>query len=392
MKRVLVFTGWYPSPDNPTQFVFVQQQVHILNKILPTLTGEKWEFIVWNELMPTDLFNHCFRKNAINTIWDDEGITVLKRQSILISYRIPFNQDRLTLKSMGNTYQNVIQYFGGEPDLIWCVTLSSAVLWNRFQVQNKLRFPFILQEHSNPLSMHLKYPWNRVHSQEMLKNVLKVIIVAERQFKEFKDLDETCEPELLWNSVSEYFLKERVALISNSPFVFLFVGRISAEKGLIRLVKAARKLDQKGARFIFKIIGAGPEEKMLKFLIETYKISNRFEWLGSKSPEEISYLMDSCHVFVLPSFYENCPVALLEAQVKGLPCVCTVNGASEKVLLSGNGIAVEDNGDGDELVGALLKMIETYPYYDQNGIRSRSLSKFAPEVFAKRMLKIFALS
>jgi len=107
------------------------------------------------------------------------------------------------------------------------------------------------------------------------------------------------------------------------------------------------------------------------------------------SSSEISKTLDTVHCFVLPSLYENCPVALLEAQVKGLPCVCTINGASEKVMLPGNGIAVADNGEGDELAVALLQMISTYSSYDRVGIRRRSIAEFAPEVFAKKMHKVF---
>ncbi|MBX2912903.1 MAG: glycosyltransferase [Cyclobacteriaceae bacterium] len=390
MKRILVFTGWYPSVENATQYTFVRQQVAMMNKYLPLTTNEKWKFVVWNKPAPTDIFNHLMRRPAKVSVWKDEEISIFTHQSVLLSHRLPMDQSFIHLRDMYTQFPSVLNELGGTPDLVWCVTLTSASLWNRFMEKNKLNIPFILQEHSVPLTMHLRHRWNLNEARRMLKRNSGVVVVAERQFAEFSKLDKSIKPHLIWNAVTEEFLSgtSKNKNLSNT-FVFLFVGRLSDQKGLWRLIDATQKLVGNKLNFVIKLIGAGPDELRLRNYIKKKGTSDYFEWLGPKPSEEISREMDKAHAFVLPSFYENCPVALLEAQVMGLPCVCTINGASEKVLLPGNGIAVQDEGNGIALGNALAKMIKGYSHYDRAAIRKRSIAEFSPDVFVKKMYGVF---
>lgn len=61
MKRVLIFTGWYPTPEQPLNYPFVSQQVKVLKEALPNLSGEPWEIIVWHEALPVDITNRFLR-------------------------------------------------------------------------------------------------------------------------------------------------------------------------------------------------------------------------------------------------------------------------------------------------------------------------------------------
>lgn len=389
MKRILVFTGWYPSPDRPADYTFVQQQVAILNDLLPEQTGEKWKFIVWNELYPTDLLNHTLRKKAQNYTWNDSAATIFIRQSVIISHRIEFDQTAIQLNDMKKKYPKVVETLGGTPDLVWCVTLTSASLWNRFMKKNNLHIPFFLQEHSVPLTMHLRHSWNRKDAMDMLRHVKNVVVVAGRQLPEFAELSKSCKPVVIWNAVSKDFLSSSERIEKSEDFVFLFVGRITQQKGVDRLVQATRILNEKRRNFIIRIVGEGADMESVQKYIRDNGISHRIDWLGIKTSAEISMLMDGSHAFVLPSLYENCPVALLEAQTKGVPSICTINGASEMVLLPGNGMVVDDDGSGSGLAVAMESMMEAYHTYDRNKIRERSLAEFSPSVFSQKMFDIF---
>lgn len=386
----MVFTGWYPTLENKTQHLFVSQQVRILKKWLPVISNEQWEFIVWNERIPKDIPNYVLGKKPINLFWEDDGIRVLANEGLILSHRLPINQTFFLVRGMKEQYSKIIDELGAAPDLVWIVTLSSAMLWNRFSEAHNSKIPTVLQEHSNPLSMHLRKRWSRSYAINALENIKSVVVVAERQVKEFNDLFHNVHPCIIWNPASEAFSQGAlVEKYHSDTFEFLFVGRLSREKGLNRLVKAAQCLDGINIDFRIAIIGSGPEENVLKELISLSQMEHRFQWLGSKSTSEISKVMEDVHAFVLPSLYENCPVALLEAQVKGLPCVVTANGASEKVLLSGNGIAVEDGGDGKNLAKAMQQLIREYSNFDSQKIRARSLKQFSPEVFANKMYAVF---
>lgn len=385
-----MFTGWYPSPQDKKQYLFVSQQVRIMKKWFPVISNEKWEFIVWNERIPKDIPNYILGKKPVNLFWEDDGTRVLAHEGLILSHRLPINQTSILVRGMNASYSKIVAELGAAPDLIWVVTLSSAMLWNRFSETRNIKIPTVLQEHSNPLSMHLRKRWSMGYAVEALKNIKHVVVVAERQVKEFNDLFHNVHPCIIWNPASEEFANGKLRDDAKPTiFKFLFVGRISPEKGLRRLTNAAQHLYKIGINFRIAIVGSGPQESVLKELISMMKLESRFEWLGSKTTTEISELMEGFHAFVLPSMYENCPVALIEAQTKGLPCVVTSNGASEKVLLEGNGIAVADEGEGENLAKAMQQLINEYADYDSEMIRARSIKLFSPELFARKMYTVF---
>lgn len=387
MKRLLVFTGWYPKPDRPHDTPFVSQQVKIMKEYLPKLSGEEWRIIVWCELFPLDLANRYLRgREPYNAEWLDNDIKVLFRQSIVVSHRLKVNQNRLLYPRMEKTFLEAKKHLGGIPDIIWTVTLSSAMLWNSFKEGKNLAIPFFLQEHSNPLSMHLNSRSKRKAGKKLAKIIDAVIVVAERQFKEFKALSSNYSPILIWNSVDEAFLPPPTNELKGQDLYF--VGRLSREKGLSVFLGALSRVAKDFPSITFNVIGDGYLRKALLEEVEELQLSKKVRFLGTRQPEEISQILDQALIFVLPSEYENCPVALLEAQVRGVPCLIRKNNASEKVLLEGNGFAIEDNGDGKGLEKGLRKMLLEIDLYSRIDIRTRSIQEFAPVVFARRMYAV----
>ncbi|HUO54350.1 MAG TPA: glycosyltransferase family 4 protein [Rhodoblastus sp.] len=92
---------------------------------------------------------------------------------------------------------------------------------------------------------------------------------------------------------------------------FLFVGRLSPEKGLFFFAEAARKA---GVTPVFA--GDGPAAEELRARFPEAKL------MGWKSPAEVKSLMRAARVLVFPSlWYEGQPLTVLEAKATGLPIV-----------------------------------------------------------------------
>jgi glycosyltransferase involved in cell wall biosynthesis len=99
---------------------------------------------------------------------------------------------------------------------------------------------------------------------------------------------------------------------------FLFVGRLSEEKGVDVLLRAAL---QAPGQEVF-VIGDGPLSDKVRHA------SSNVRWLGHQSPEEIARLMRRAKALVLPSvWYENFPRVLVEAYSHGLPVIGSRLGA-----------------------------------------------------------------
>jgi glycosyltransferase involved in cell wall biosynthesis len=135
---------------------------------------------------------------------------------------------------------------------------------------------------------------------------------------------------------------------------FLYVGRLSIEKGLDDLFAAFCILQRRlpGARLDF--VGAGPLADDLKKRATKLNMTHAISFLGSKSLDEIATLFQTCTALVLPSHSEPWGLVVNEALSYGCPvvvssaCGCVPDLVREGVT----GYAFEA-GDTDDLVKAL---------------------------------------
>ena len=138
--------------------------------------------------------------------------------------------------------------------------------------------------------------------------------------------------------------------IADDEFVFGSVGRLSREKGLEYLLRAAGHLDADGA-WRLVLVGEGAEREALERLAGELEIDKRVHFAGfQRDPETWYAAMDA---LVLPSLTEGTPMALLEAMAGGLPVIATAVGGVPGVIENGwNGLLVAP-ADQDALLGAM---------------------------------------
>lgn len=144
-----------------------------------------------------------------------------------------------------------------------------------------------------------------------------------------------------------------------STIKILAVGSISNQKNYPLMVDAifsAKKLTKQK----FKLYIAGEGSKSIKkYLISSIKekrLEDYIQLLGNRS--DIPQLMANSDIFCMSSDWEGLPIALIESQLVGTPCVVTdVGGCSEVIDITKGGIVVPANNSCD-LSLALKKMID----------------------------------
>jgi len=108
---------------------------------------------------------------------------------------------------------------------------------------------------------------------------------------------------------------------------FLFLGRLSAEKGIRVLLKAWETL---GQRARLKIAGDGP---LAGYVRERQAIDSSIEYLGFQSRPEVNRLMQGASALVFPSlWYEGIPRTILESFATGTPVISSNLGSMETVV------------------------------------------------------------
>ena len=165
----------------------------------------------------------------------------------------------------------------------------------------------------------------------------------------------------------------RAAYGIDDAVVFLHVGRLAAEKGVDRIVRAfarARELLPAGsARLV--IAGAGPEEAALRELAGPDVL-----FLGVlERRRALPRLYASADAFLFSSLTETLGLVVLEAMASGLPVIATPAGGVADHLRDGeNGIAYPAL-DTDAMANAIVALT-------LDGARRRSLGEGARQTAA----------
>jgi colanic acid/amylovoran biosynthesis glycosyltransferase len=135
------------------------------------------------------------------------------------------------------------------------------------------------------------------------------------------------------------------------------VGRMVPAKGHLILLRAFAKLLRCGYTLQLRIIGNGADRSGLESFVRSEKIGTSVIFEGSLSHEATRQKLAQADIFVLASFAEGLPVALMEAMAMEIPCVSTfVAGIPELIRDGVDGLLVPPSSEHD-LFTAMERMI-----------------------------------
>jgi len=135
------------------------------------------------------------------------------------------------------------------------------------------------------------------------------------------------------------------------------VGRLSREKGLDDLLRAAAQLIKRGAPIRVVLAGDGPERARLIKLAQQLEIETRVDFRGEVAHDQVPAVLNELDVFVMPSRAEGFGVAALEAAAMELPVVASrVHGIPDVVSDGATGLLVPP-GDIASLADAISRLV-----------------------------------
>lgn len=179
----------------------------------------------------------------------------------------------------------------------------------------------------------------------------------------------------------------------------IFLGRISAEKGLNILINAFQYLstmnDELSAishqPFKLKIVGDGPLRENLERTISDRKV-NEIEFLGKKNFHECMELLQQSRFLVLPALcYENFPLVIREAFACGKPVIASRLGAMAELVEEGKTGLLFEPGNPEDLADKMQWMIEHETECIKMGKNSRKVfeEKYTAEKNIEILMNIY---
>jgi glycosyltransferase involved in cell wall biosynthesis len=159
------------------------------------------------------------------------------------------------------------------------------------------------------------------------------------------------------NGVAPAFLaagtERRNSPLQDAP-VIACAGNLILRKGHEVLLRAlARCMED---TWTLRLAGEGCERARLERLASELGLSDRVEFLGELPPEAVPGFLASADLFVLPSFSEGRPNALLEAMATGLPVVASAIGGVTELVDDGRTGQLFPPGE-DSALAAILRLL-----------------------------------
>jgi 1,2-diacylglycerol 3-alpha-glucosyltransferase len=179
--------------------------------------------------------------------------------------------------------------------------------------------------------------------------------------------------------------KIRGQLLNNKDEkMVLYVGRMSGEKRIETLLKAAKQLHDENIRFVF--VGAGPAQGRYSRLASKLKINDKVEFMGFVDDKILPNYYASADLFCIPSMFETQGIVSLEAMACGKPVVGADFYALKDVIKNGkNGEKFVPN-DSKSCARKIKKVINNISSYKET---VETAKMYSVETTTDQLLKVY---
>lgn len=182
----------------------------------------------------------------------------------------------------------------------------------------------------------------------------------------------------------------RLSAIPKSPEnrkkELLFVGWVVREKGIEELLQSWQSCCASFPDYTLRIIGPG-QAAYLAELKNRYP-TERVRFDGEIDHDEVLRLMSQAEAFLLPSYSEGFPNAVVEAMGAGMKIAASAVGAIPEMLSDGCGILMQP-GDADSCAAAIRQVISADPVMGQNA-KQKANAAYSLDVITDAYLRLWS--
>lgn len=382
-RRVLVLTQMYPRKGSPMRGIFIHRQVKELVRL-----GCEVKVVCPVPYVPDlSVARRLQRKYGKTPLRDCiDGIEVLYPRY----FRLPgqhFHPLAAIAMSRGGVAHAVTQLVGSwRPHLLHAHTATPAG-FAATRIAQRHDLPVVLHLRGSDINVYpYRDPWTMRLTRYALRRADSIIAVSSDLAEKATAIAQPrhpietvyagCDLDLFQRDEKAGAAARQRLGIPIDCTAFVYVGNLLREKGAFDLLSAFCRLVRRSERCAHVLfVGDGEQRQQLESDASTYNLQDRTHFVGAVEQGDIPTLLSASDVFVLPSWHEGLPNALIEAMSCGLPAVATAVGGIPEVIEDGiSGILVPRQAE-EELLNALEHLLSDPGARERMGQSAREAVK-----------------
>jgi len=171
--------------------------------------------------------------------------------------------------------------------------------------------------------------------------------------------------------IQNYFFPSKIR--ERDKITFLYVGALLKKKGIYTLLRAIKDLNPK--KFELWIVGSGPEERRIKSMVNSEKITN-VNLFGEIEHKKLPSFYRASDIVVIPSEYpEAFGMVAAEAMSCSRPIIASSVGGLSEIVKKGKSGVIFEPGNKDELIKKMLNLATNFKKRKKLGENGRKFAE-----------------
>ncbi len=223
----------------------------------------------------------------------------------------------------------------------------------------------------------------------ILRRVDRVVVLSSQWKRALSEIAPEANITIIFNPVKVSSDRDQPA--ARNTQAVLFLGRLSEAKGFFDLLKAAALVKQQCPNLELRCGGHGDVEA-IEAQARELGIASSLKLLGWVSGDIKERELSQAAIYVLPSYAEGLPMAVLEAMASATPVIATAVGGTPDAIVDGvTGYLVEP-GDIPMLADRIVRLLRDAALRERFGLEARNRARqlFSTETVLAQVEDLYA--
>lgn len=169
---------------------------------------------------------------------------------------------------------------------------------------------------------------------------------------------------------------------------FIHISTLDEDhKNISGILRTFKKFCSKHVNSHLSIVGDG-DASLARKLVKDFSLENQVSIYGRMESQEIAETLQSHHIFILFSNYENLPCVIVESLASGTPVLASTAGGTPEHLSPNLGELVSPK-DEELLLEKMNFMLNNYESYESEELRAYAIKHFSYEVVGQQFSDIY---